>query len=104
MAQPSGTRRTGLMSFTLRNQGVWSVKKKKLSERSEFFFFSSVSPDFSKIRAALIFCFFLIKQKENAFANKAIRKEIFNNIMQLFPYLQNQTDVHFHTYIKKDQI
>jgi len=52
------------MSFTLRNQGMKSVKKKKLFERSEFFFFSSASPDFSKIRAALIFCFFCIKAKE----------------------------------------
>jgi len=35
--------------------------------------FSSTLTDFSKIRAALIFCFFLIKQKEKAFnviANK----------------------------------
>jgi len=63
-AARSGTNRTGLMSFTLRNQGMKSVKKKKLFERSEFFFFSSASPDFSKIRAALIFCFFCIKAKE----------------------------------------
>jgi len=41
-----------------------SVKKKKLFERSEFFFFSSASPDFSKIRAALTFCFFWVKPKE----------------------------------------
>jgi hypothetical protein len=57
-------RRTGLMNFALRNQGMKSVKKKKLFERSEFFFFSSASTDFSKIRAALIFCFFCIKAKE----------------------------------------
>jgi len=54
------------MNFTLRNQGMRSVKKKKLFERSEFFFFSSTSTDFSKIRAALIFCFFCIKAKEKA--------------------------------------
>jgi len=54
------------MNFALRNQGMRSVKKKKLFERSEFFFFSSASPDFSKIRAALIFCFFCIKAKEKA--------------------------------------
>ena len=62
------------MNFALRNQGMKSVKKKKLFERSEFFFFSSASPDFSKIRAALIFCFFLIKQKEKASCNQAKRK------------------------------
>ena len=60
----SGTNRTGLMSFTLRNQGMKSVKKKKLFERSEFFFFSSTFPYFSKIRAALTFCFFSVKGKE----------------------------------------
>ena len=63
MAQPSG-KKTGLMNFTLRNKGVWSVKKKKLFERSEFFFFSSTFPYFSKIRAALTFCFFSVKGKE----------------------------------------
>ena len=52
------------MSFTLRNQGMKSVKKKKLFERSEFFFFSSTFPYFSKIRAALTFCFFSVKGKE----------------------------------------
>ena len=62
------------MNFTLRNKGVWSVKKKKLFERSEFFFFSSTFPYFSKIRAALIFCFFCIKAKEKAFAIKQKEK------------------------------
>jgi len=52
------------MNFTLRNKGVCSVKKKKLFERSEFFFFSSTFPYFSKIRAALTFCFFSVKGKE----------------------------------------
>ena len=52
------------MNFTLRNHGTRSVKKKKLFERSEFFFFSSASHDFSKIRAALNFCFFWFKPKE----------------------------------------
>ena len=55
------------MNFTLKNKEVWSVKKKKLFERSEFFFFSSTFPYFSKIRAALIFCFFCIKAKEKAY-------------------------------------
>jgi len=44
-----------------------------LSEAS-FSPFSSAAPDFSKIRAALIFCFFCIKAKEKAFAIKAKRK------------------------------
>jgi len=70
-------RRIGLMNFALRNQGVWSVKKKKLFERSEFFFFSTIPPDFSKIRAALIFCFFCIKAKEKAVGSK--RKEEVKN-------------------------
>jgi len=43
----------------------WSVKKKKLFEQSEFFFFSSASPDFSKIRAALTFWFFWLDPKEH---------------------------------------
>jgi len=67
------------MNFALRNQGMRSVKKKKLFERSEFFFFSSASPDFSKIRAALIFCFFCIKAKEKAVVSskkkRAVRKD-----------------------------
>ena len=41
-----------------------SRRSGKLFERSEFFFFSSTFPYFSKIRAALIFCFFCIKAKE----------------------------------------
>ncbi len=65
-AARSGTSKTGLMNFTLRNKGVWSVKKKKLFERSEFFFFSSTFPYFSEIRAALTFCFFSVKGKEKA--------------------------------------
>jgi hypothetical protein len=73
-AAHSGTSKTGLMNFTLRNKGVKSVKKKKLFERSEFFFFSSTFPYFSKIRAALIFCFFCIKAKEKASCNQAKRK------------------------------
>ena len=35
-AARSGTSKTGLMNFTLRNQGVGSVKKGVLFERSEF--------------------------------------------------------------------
>ena len=35
-AAHSETRKTGLMNFTLRNQGVGSVKKGLLFERSEF--------------------------------------------------------------------
>jgi hypothetical protein len=39
-------------------------KKKKLFERSEFFFFSGVQHNFSKIHAALTFWFFCVKAKE----------------------------------------
>jgi len=65
------------MNFALRNQGMKSVKKKKLFERSEFFFFSSASPDFSKIRAALIFCFFLIKPKEKVFVSSKKKRAVY---------------------------
>ena len=41
---------------------------------ASFTLFSSTLPDFSKIRAALIFCFFCIKAKEKAFALKAKEK------------------------------
>jgi len=47
-----------------------SVKKKKLFERSEFFFFSGDLSCSSVEYAALIFCFFCIKAKEKAVAIK----------------------------------
>jgi len=63
---------------------VWSVKKKKLFERSEFFFFSSTFPYFSKIRAALIFCFFCIKAKEKASCNQGKRKGILSKKQPIY--------------------
>ncbi|WP_353332647.1 hypothetical protein [Bacteroides sedimenti] len=44
-----------------------SVKKKKLFERSEFFFFSGTCSRSSGERAALNFWFFWYKPKEQAF-------------------------------------
>jgi len=55
---------------------VGSVKKKKLFERSEFFFFSFALPYFSKTHAALTFCFFCVKAKEKAVAVKAKEKAV----------------------------
>jgi len=48
----------------VKKYGGMQRKKKKLSERSEFFFFSGMEPDFSKKNAALTFCFFSVKGKE----------------------------------------
>jgi len=44
-----------------------SVKKKKLFERSEFFFFSGGLSWSSGEYAALTFCFFSVKGKEKSF-------------------------------------
>jgi len=60
-------RRTGLMNFALRNLGVWTLRRGCCLSIASFTPFSSTLPDFSKIRAALIFCFFCIKAKEKAF-------------------------------------
>ena len=51
----------------------WSVKKKKLFERSEFFFFSGNTPCSSEERAALTFCFFWVKPKEK---RKELKRKI----------------------------
>jgi hypothetical protein len=42
-------------------------KEEKLSERSEFFFFSGMKYNFSKIHAALTFWFFCVKAKEQRY-------------------------------------
>jgi len=57
-------KRIGLMIVALSGMEWWSVKKKKLFERSEFFFFSGNTPCSSGERAALTFCFFCVKAKE----------------------------------------
>jgi hypothetical protein len=51
-----------------------SVKKKKLFERSEFFFFSETEERSSAECAALTFCFFSVKgkEKENFYKIKAL--------------------------------
>ena len=67
-----------LASFFLREaEGVgWSVKKKKLFERSEFFFFSGIPDWSSKKNAALNFSFvifsFVSRQKKS---KESIKKE-----------------------------
>jgi hypothetical protein len=51
-----------------------SVKKKKLFERSEFFFFSGDLSWSSGECAALTFCFFCVKAKEKDSCNKPNKK------------------------------
>jgi len=63
----SETRKTGLIFAALNGMEGWSVKKKKLFERSEFFFFSGDLSCSSGEYAALTFCFFSVKGKEKAF-------------------------------------
>jgi len=63
-AARSGTSRSGLMNFALRNLGVWTLRRGCCLSAASFTPFSSTLTDFSKIRAALIFCFFCIKAKE----------------------------------------
>ncbi|MBP1593480.1 MAG: hypothetical protein H6Q12_498 [Bacteroidetes bacterium] len=75
--------RTGLMNFALRNQGVWTLRRGCCLSEANFSLFSSTLPDFSKIRAALIFCFFLIKQKEKVFASRQ-KKRVAINIKNIF--------------------
>jgi hypothetical protein len=64
VAARSGTSRTGLIFAALNGMKGWSVKKKKLFERSEFFFFSGDLLWSSGEYAALTFCFFWVKPKE----------------------------------------
>ena len=63
MAKPSN-QNTGLMNFTLRNLGVWTLRRGCCLSEASFSPFSSTLTDFSKIRAALTFCFFSVKGKE----------------------------------------
>jgi hypothetical protein len=60
----SGTSKTGLMNFTLRNLGVWTLRRGCCLSEASFSLFSSTLTDFSKIRAALIFCSFASRQKK----------------------------------------
>ena len=73
-AARSGTSRIGLIFAALNGMKGWSVKKKKLFERSEFFFFSGDLLWSSGEYAALIFCFFCIKAKEKVFVIKQKEK------------------------------
>jgi hypothetical protein len=68
MAQPSD-QQDRPHEFYVKKSGVWGALRRGccLSVAS-FTPFSSTLPDFSKIRAALIFCFFCIKAKEKVFA------------------------------------
>ena len=70
-------RRTGLMNFTLRNLGVWTLRRGCCLSAASFTPFSSTLTDFSKIRAALTFCFFSVKGKEKDSSSQGKRKSIF---------------------------
>ena len=62
----SEANRTGLIFAALNGVKGGGVKKKKLFERSEFFFFSSTLSWSSGEYAALTFCFFSVKGKEKS--------------------------------------
>ena len=68
-AAGSGTDKTGLMNFALINLGVWTLRRGCCLSAASFTPFSSTLPDFSKIRAALTFCFFSVKGKEKGSLN-----------------------------------
>jgi hypothetical protein len=68
----------------------WSVKKKKLFERSEFFFFSGDLLWSSGEYAALIFCFFCIKAKEKVFASRQKKKQL-QSSKKAFQKVQNSS-------------
>jgi len=56
---------------------VWGALRRGCClSAASFSTFSSTLPDFSKIRAALTFCFFSVKGKEKAFAIKTKKSSL----------------------------